>query len=574
MTRPLSATLIFCSVFLAQAQPLEWLNDYSAALEKARQEDKAVMVQFTGSDWYTQGIQMRERIFDTPEFAEFAKQNLVLLEADFLRKSSYEQRTRNERLADEFHMEVFFVEKIKSTSLNDLAVFSTGGRPTVFFVSKTGKKLETRGTFVAPNPKDFIKSVCKIPGYNWKIPPNATGASNVNWLDDYSAAREKARKEDKAMMIHFIGWEANTQDIEMRDYILDTPEFAEFAKQNLVWLEADVSESEVMPRDRENKNKRLLDHVYRLAENILGKYPGSYDASIERLPTFFFIDKNEKVLGARGPFFASTPQVSDFIKWIVRLRGYDWKKPSPIINHVRWLDSYSTALEKARNEDKVVMMHFIGSDWHPESIELRDNVFDTREFAAFADLNLVLMEVDFPKFTELSYEQKKRNAHLNHGFPLGSLVFMNGSDQRLGVGGYAHTGPGEFVNAIMKISGHDWKKPAANTPAISNKPQETKPASATPSAAIVSKPPEAPVYYSPAVIIYTNLAVRSISGPARKRVALINNQTFAPGEKAKVKLGETVVDVECTEIRENSVIVKVGDETDARELKLAEGKKP
>ena len=64
------------------------------------------------------------------------------------------------------------------------------------------------------------------------------------------------------------------------------------------------------------------------------------------------------------------------------------------------------------------------------------------------------------------------------------------------------------------------------------------------------------------------LLLKGISGAATRRLALINNQTFAPGETASVHVGAASKKVKCVEIREKSVVISVEGEAAPRELFL------
>ena len=66
------------------------------------------------------------------------------------------------------------------------------------------------------------------------------------------------------------------------------------------------------------------------------------------------------------------------------------------------------------------------------------------------------------------------------------------------------------------------------------------------------------------------IKLKGISGSATRRLALINNHTFAVGEQVEVKTSEGKVTVRCLEIRERSVIVMLPGETQRRELYLNE----
>src|SRR5579872_6629548 len=86
------------------------------------------------------------------------------------------------------------------------------------------------------------------------------------------------------------------------------------------------------------------------------------------------------------------------------------------VAEVEWLTDLPTALEKARAEDKAVLLDFTGSDWCGWCMKLKREVFDQGEFATFAQANLILVEVDFPHRKSQSQEEKKANQQLAQRF--------------------------------------------------------------------------------------------------------------------------------------------------------------
>ena len=56
-----------------------------------------------------------------------------------------------------------------------------------------------------------------------------------------------------------------------------------------------------------------------------------------------------------------------------------------------WMGNIEKALEIAKKEKKQVLIDFTGSDWCPPCIALKKNVFDSKEFKAYAKDNLVLV---------------------------------------------------------------------------------------------------------------------------------------------------------------------------------------
>lgn len=82
----------------------KWGTDFEAAKNEAKASHKLILLNFSGSDWCAPCIATRRDYFESDAFAAMAKDNLVLLNADFPRKKknqlSEEQTRKNEALAD------------------------------------------------------------------------------------------------------------------------------------------------------------------------------------------------------------------------------------------------------------------------------------------------------------------------------------------------------------------------------------------------------------------------------------------------------------------------------------------
>lgn len=108
-----------------QAQELEWHTDVSEAAKKAIEAKKPLMLFFTGSDWCGWCIKLQKEVFNKPEFAKWAKENVILVELDF---------PRRKQLPDEL--------KQQNGQLQQM--FNVRGYPTVWFVKpvpQEGKKV-------------------------------------------------------------------------------------------------------------------------------------------------------------------------------------------------------------------------------------------------------------------------------------------------------------------------------------------------------------------------------------------------------------------------------------------------
>ena len=134
---------LFASLALLQvgAEELTWLTDVPKAVAKAKEEKKLVMLDFTGSDWCGWCIKLHKEVFSKPEFAEYAKKNLVLVEVDFPRakKQSAELKKANEELQAKYKIE---------------------GYPTIIVLNGEGKKVGVTG-YVEGGPKAWLAELDK-----------------------------------------------------------------------------------------------------------------------------------------------------------------------------------------------------------------------------------------------------------------------------------------------------------------------------------------------------------------------------------------------------------------------------
>ena len=209
-----------------------------------------------------------------------------------------------------------------------------------------------------------------------------------------------------------------------------------------------------------------------------------------------------------------------------------------------WMTDFTAAQNKATAENKPMLVLFTGSDWCGYCIQLQRTAFASPDFHAFADQNLVLVEVDFPRRKALSAAQSKANEALAEkygitGYP--TLLLFNGSKhQRV-----PRSEDGKEFVAILK---HYMGKPGAGS--VAQAKEKTKADDAPPppmfNGAQVKPPPQ-----------YTELKLQGISGPAGRKLAIVNSQTLGVGESAQVKLGGKDVPVRCVEIREKSVLLVV-----------------
>ena len=87
--------------------PMQWEPNFEQAKKIAKEKNELILLNFSGSDWCVPCIGFRQEFLDTNAFMDFAKGNLVLVNADFPRKKknsgTSEQVKNNEILAEKYN---------------------------------------------------------------------------------------------------------------------------------------------------------------------------------------------------------------------------------------------------------------------------------------------------------------------------------------------------------------------------------------------------------------------------------------------------------------------------------------
>lgn len=64
---------------------------------------------------------------------------------------------------------------------------------------------------------------------------------------------------------------------------------------------------------------------------------------------------------------------------------------------LKWIEGYEQAAALSQKTGKPILANFTGSDWCGWCVRLDKEVFSKKEFAAWANENVILLKVDFPK---------------------------------------------------------------------------------------------------------------------------------------------------------------------------------
>ena len=109
--RKLLVVISFLAIsILGSAQ--QWQTSLADAMQLAKEDNKKIVLVFSGSDWCTPCIKLEREIWSSDEFKAYAKDNYVMLKADFPRKKknklSDEQAQKNGVLAEMYNPNGYF----------------------------------------------------------------------------------------------------------------------------------------------------------------------------------------------------------------------------------------------------------------------------------------------------------------------------------------------------------------------------------------------------------------------------------------------------------------------------------
>ena len=119
-----------------------------------------------------------------------------------------------------------------------------------------------------------------------------------------------------------------------------------------------------------------------------------------------------------------------------------------------WLTSYEQAEQKAKADNKLLLLDFTGSDWCGWCIKIDREIFSKPAFKEYASKNLVLLEIDFPMRRQVPAAVKAQNNKLAakyeiQGFP--TIIVLNGQGKKVAELGYVEGGPAAFIAELEKI---------------------------------------------------------------------------------------------------------------------------
>ena len=144
--------------------------------------------------------------------------------------------------------------------------------------------------------------------------------------------------------------------------------------------------------------------------------------------------------------------------------GFAQKTEKTVVTHKAhnpgWLVSVQEAYTLSEKTGKPIMANFTGSDWCGWCKKLTADVFVHQEFKDWAAKNVILLELDYPRRTQLPAEIVEQNAGMQQAFGVGGyptiwLFKMKKEKEQFNIIPYGRTGYAksvdEFINASKQI---------------------------------------------------------------------------------------------------------------------------
>lgn len=125
----------------------------------------------------------------------------------------------------------------------------------------------------------------------------------------------------------------------------------------------------------------------------------------------------------------------------------------PKKDSLNWHINLEEAVEIAKAENKNILVNFTGSDWCIWCKKLTAEVFSKEKFSEYANENLVLVKLDFPRKKTLPESEQQYNYRLLtkygvRGFP--TILLLDSEGKLVQQTGYVQGGVENYIKHIEK----------------------------------------------------------------------------------------------------------------------------
>ena len=458
-------TLLAAAV-AAPAFSLDWVTDFDAAKAQAAKEGKAVLVDFTGSDWCGFCIKLKKEVFDSPEFDAYAKDKFVCLEIDLPQgnKISAEQKKINEELSEQYNVDGFpsifvmtpqgyvvggfcgframpEVQKALDAGLaNAKAIADAEKQGNDAQVDAMFKVWQGLGDELAGSAQQLRSDLVKL------------DVNDRCGLRTQKQAEEEIRDVQK--QLQDCVQEAGSKGLKDALALLESKQGSLMEQNRHAAIQIKTSMMFLLCETQEDLN-RMRDT---LVAELKALDPAKYDAEqieqdIQRI-TQIAAD-GQQALDYAKESRQSMDERAEAAKAAEREAAEEAKLQSEGASKLEWGTDLAAAKEQAAKENKPILLLFTGSDWCGACIALHKEVFDKVRFAAYARDKFIPVEIDCPYGNKMSEQQRKANHDLAEkmhveGFPSVLVLTPQGAVAGGFVGSQDFAGVQEDLDIALK----------------------------------------------------------------------------------------------------------------------------
>jgi protein disulfide-isomerase len=390
--------LVLATACDAGAEEAKWLTSAKQAAALSRQTGRPILADFTGSDWCSFCQMLEAEVFGTAEFQTWAKDNVVLLQLDFPRRTP-----QSKELAEQ------------NATLK--ARYGIDGFPTVVFLDGRGKELGRTG-YLEGGVANWIAAAEKI--------ANRTVQTHGTLTEGLAAA--KAAGKPLLVFLHQATDQKAGEQLKRLVRYVDLMNFTEtFAEVSAVATAADGPQTD---------ERKAVDALVEKAEAAgAGLHSVLLDAAGEKMLHMGALAADTDVSKFVGQLLDAMPEVAAY--------------------EGGWVEDFGKAWLIARQQKRIMFVDFMGSNWCGWCKRLDEEIVSTDDFQKAAKGKLVMVKLDFPKpITLLDEATRRQNLRLFQqlrvdGFP--TVVILDGSAEELGRMGYMQGGPKPFLKELKGI---------------------------------------------------------------------------------------------------------------------------
>ncbi|WP_459556164.1 thioredoxin family protein [Lacunimicrobium album] len=199
---------------------IPWMTDLAAAKKKATDENKELLLFFTGSDWCGFCIKLNDEVLTKPDFAAMISEKFVPVELDFPNKKELpaELKAQNDELKGQFEIRGFPTICVTDT---DLRLFKAhvgfpGAEKFREGFGQTSELIAAVDTTVGSQKLADISDVKVLNELMGKLPEDSLQFGWVPTIEKLVAASKDSDAELHAT------WSARLLDIQDKEYIAKT----------------------------------------------------------------------------------------------------------------------------------------------------------------------------------------------------------------------------------------------------------------------------------------------------------------------------------------------------------------